>query len=270
MALGIGLGLQSASRAFDPAAASFFVRAGISNPTQQSAVNKLVKDLKAAAIWSKMAAIYPYVGGSAGSHAQNLVSSAYTIIWVGSLTHSSSGVKGDGASGYGKTGIIPSAAGLTLNSLHFGVYINQAETQAFGYQFGGFSGSADATSFIFISNSTGPVDIFDGFGTGTGRISGANAGTTGFFTGSRTASNSQVLYRNGTSYVSGSGASQTLPSASGLYVLAQSRELDSPGSVGGFAAARHAMFSIGTGLSAGEVTSFNTAVQTFETTLGRA
>jgi hypothetical protein len=46
---------------FDPAAQAFISAAGITGATQQTAINNLVKGLKADGIWSKMKAVYPFV-----------------------------------------------------------------------------------------------------------------------------------------------------------------------------------------------------------------
>ena len=56
----------------DSDAAAFLTASGITDSTQSGAVNRLVLDLKAASIWTKMAAIYPLVGGTAAKHKWNL------------------------------------------------------------------------------------------------------------------------------------------------------------------------------------------------------
>ena len=57
----------------DPDAQAFIDAAVITDPTQISAVNTLVVDMKDANIWTKMKAVYPYVGGTASSHKWILV-----------------------------------------------------------------------------------------------------------------------------------------------------------------------------------------------------
>ena len=47
--------------AFDPAAAAYFTATGITEATQQQAINNLVKGLKSDGLWSKMKAVYPFV-----------------------------------------------------------------------------------------------------------------------------------------------------------------------------------------------------------------
>ena len=56
----------------DTDALSFITAASITDATQKTAINTLVKDLKIANIWTKMKAIYPFVGGNAIAHAYNL------------------------------------------------------------------------------------------------------------------------------------------------------------------------------------------------------
>ena len=63
---------RSASGGVDPDAQAFITAASITDPTQQSAINQLVVDLKGYSIWTKMSAIYPMVGGTASSHKFNL------------------------------------------------------------------------------------------------------------------------------------------------------------------------------------------------------
>ena len=85
----------------DPDATAFLTAAGITDPTISSAIDTLVVDLKGYGIWSKMLAIYPFVGGTATTHKWNLkdprdLNAAYRLSFFGTITHSSTGVKGDG------------------------------------------------------------------------------------------------------------------------------------------------------------------------------
>lgn len=50
----------------DPDAQAFITAASITDPTQQSAINQLVVDLKGYNVWTKMKAIYPFVGSFKG------------------------------------------------------------------------------------------------------------------------------------------------------------------------------------------------------------
>ena len=93
---------------FDPDAQAFITAAGITNPTQQNAVNQLTLDLKSYNIWSSMNAIYPFVGGTATTHKYNLkdprdLNVAYRITFGGGWTHNSNGATGNGVNTYADT-----------------------------------------------------------------------------------------------------------------------------------------------------------------------
>lgn len=112
---------------FDAAAQAFITAAGITDLTQKKAVNKLVLDLKAASLWTKLDVIYPFVGGTAGAHAVNLKSpGTFDITWTGAgVTHDANGITGNGTTAYGNTGFNPtSAAGnFSLNASSIFAYV---------------------------------------------------------------------------------------------------------------------------------------------------
>lgn len=96
------------STSFDPDAQAFITAAAINDSIQANAINQLVVDFKAVNIWSKMLAIYPFVGGSASSHKWNLkdprdLDSAFRLVFVGGVSHSSQGVQGNGINAYAET-----------------------------------------------------------------------------------------------------------------------------------------------------------------------
>jgi len=94
--------------AVDADAQAFITAASITDPTQQSAVNQLVVDLKAASIWTKMSAVYPFVGGSATTHKFNLkdprdLDAAFRLNFQGGWTHSSTGALPNGTNAFAIT-----------------------------------------------------------------------------------------------------------------------------------------------------------------------
>lgn len=110
----------------DSDALAFITAASITDSTQKSAINQLVTSLKSANIWTKMKAIYPFVGGTASQHRFNLkdprtVSGAYYLNFYGGGTHSANGYQPDGATAYADTQFIPSGV-LSQNSTHISVY----------------------------------------------------------------------------------------------------------------------------------------------------
>lgn len=86
-----------ASSAFDTDALAFIIAAGITDNTQKTAVNDFVIALKDASIWTKMLAVYPFIGGTAASHKYNLkdpqdTDAAFRLTFSsGTNTHNSAG-----------------------------------------------------------------------------------------------------------------------------------------------------------------------------------
>jgi len=88
-----------------PEAASFFSRANITNATEMTAVDTLVKELKLSGLWDSADALYPFVGGNIPAAACNLRSANYDIAWFGDVIYAN-GVQGRGPAGnaYGLSG----------------------------------------------------------------------------------------------------------------------------------------------------------------------
>jgi hypothetical protein len=86
------------------------------------ATHNFVSTLKLGGLWNKLAAFYPHLGGldtNASAANQllackyNLKGTSYDITWNGTMTVGEDGVKGNGTTGYGNTGIIANTA-MTL------------------------------------------------------------------------------------------------------------------------------------------------------------
>tara|TARA_R110000868_G_scaffold1609_1_gene12908 strand:- start:3051 stop:3863 length:813 start_codon:yes stop_codon:yes gene_type:complete len=97
----------------DPDAEAFLTAAAITDPTITSAIDTLVVQLKADGIWTKMKALYPFVGGTATTHKWNLknpldTDAAFRLVFNGGITHSANGVQGNGTNGYFDTFLNPS------------------------------------------------------------------------------------------------------------------------------------------------------------------
>jgi len=97
----------------DADALAFITAAAITDATQKRAIETLVVDLKGYGIWTKMKALYPFVGGTASQHKFNLknpldTDAAFRLVFYGGVTHSANGVKGNAVNGYYQTFINPS------------------------------------------------------------------------------------------------------------------------------------------------------------------
>ena len=102
--------------------------AGVSlSSTEESAINTLVTDLKTAGVWTKMQAIYPFVGGTATGHKYNLADpqdtdAAFRLDFNGGWTHSATGADPNGTNAYADTHFNPHANLASFTDSHFAIY----------------------------------------------------------------------------------------------------------------------------------------------------
>ena len=110
----------------DADAQAFLTAAAITDPTISSSIDKLVVDLKSAGVWTKMKAIYPFVGGTASTHKWNLkdprdLDAAFRLVFNGGWTHNSNGVTPNGVNAFANTFFNPRTS-LTIGSNSQGQY----------------------------------------------------------------------------------------------------------------------------------------------------
>ena len=245
----------------DPDAAAFIVAAGITNSTQKTAINQLVLDLKSYSIWTKMQAIYPFVGGTATSHKYNLkdprdLDVAYRLQFNGGWTHSSNGIQGDGSTGYADTFAAVSSTAIPNRANHWSSYNIQLPSSA--KYTGIFDYPPNFTTYGWYgasgSNWFGGIQNFSNSGV---------ACQTGFINGTVTSASNAVLYFNGSSIYS-IGSTTSFGSGFNYYLGAQNSS--GPSSYNN---ALVAFVSLGNSLTATNAANLYTAVQAFQTTLGR-
>jgi hypothetical protein len=231
--------------------------------TEQNATKTLVADLKSAGIWSAMKAIYPMVGASAAACAQNLKSASFTGTFNGGVTFASTGVTGNGSTGYFDTTYNPVTQSDSQTSFYMSVYIRTNSNAGNPYDIGNASLAALGTKFTGIitrySSDRQYIAIADPYSS-----SNASTDSRGFYSGGTNGSSTQILYKNGSNVLSGTSAQQGFQN-SNLYVLS----VNDAGGFPTFSNKENAFASIGTGLSSTQNTDFYTAVQAFQTTLSR-
>jgi hypothetical protein len=248
--------------ALDPDAAAFITAAGITDPTQQSAINTLVLDMKGYGIWTKMKAVYPFVGGTATTHKWNLkdpqdTNAAFRLVFNGGWTHSSTGALPNGTNGYADT-FLNTSTSLSLASASFGIYNRVAQTIAGG---NGAIGSGSPTSFFHLFPKYANV-LYGNVNTVTGHQF-TNTDDKKFFQISRNSASVIDLLIN-TTLTTGSFASGNIITAN-FYLGARN---SNPG-VSYYGNPEFAFAYLGNGLTTTEMTDFYTAVQAFNTTLSR-
>jgi len=248
--------------AVDPDAQAFITAAAITDPTQQSAINTLVTNLKGYNIWTKMKALYPFVGGTASTHKFNLknpldTDAAYRIFWSGGVTHSSNGVQFGGVNGSGNT-FLNSSVNLTTSNNHFSVYSRTSSVAATTVEMGCANTGAVNYNQLRIA-----VNYIAGNLLITSFTSTTNA--QGFWLGNKRDNNDRRVYKNSTKEATNTTLdSTTLPNFN-VFIGARNDN----GTAVVYSDKQLAFSSIGDGLTDTEAANLYTAVQAFQTTLGR-
>jgi hypothetical protein len=265
--------ISSSGASVDTDALAFITATGITDTTQKSAITTLVSDLKSYNIWSKMKAIYPFVGGTASTHKFNLkdprdLDAAFRLTFSGGGTHSSTGYLTNNSNAYANTFFSPSA-NQSLTSGSFGLY---SRSSGFGMQFasnGIRNALGQGVQMIIRRGDNLCVSVMWDEGTGGVASSGTSTDARGFYLINRTANNSLKLFKNNSIIA----ANTNNQSASGL----QAQNYF----IGGLNDGGNAMpFSyenkefafglLGDGLSDSEESNLYTSIQSFQNTLGRA
>lgn len=246
----------------DPDAQAFITAAGITDNTQIYAVNNLTINLKAYGLWTKMKAIYPFCGSTATQQKYNLkdprdLDAAFRLVFSGGITHSSTGVLFNGINGFANSNINLSTT-FSSNYLHQSVYLrnnlngliingcNSAtliERTDFGYD-------AGFIPFHAIANTLSSA--------------GSDIRTDGFVISFRNGTTSGKFKRNNIDKIT------TLPTftqytTSPYYFGAR----NNAGTASLFNVQEMAFASIGDTLTDTEAANLYTAVQAYQTTLGR-
>ena len=261
----------------DSDAQAFINAAYITDLTQANSINTLVIDLKAVGLWTKMKAIYPFIGGTATTHKFNLkdprdLAAAFALQFVGGMTHTSNGAVPNGSNAYALTSLTTSTT-LANGSQHLSFYSKTNQASSVAVEIGAINAGAGIPGITFGLNSTswnsGTPNYF------IARLSGGGYGsygltpisdTKGFAMLSRTDLNTVNAYWNGTFYGQSTQTSIAVPTPLTLF----GRAYNVAGSENNtFSGKTCAFASIGDGLTSTETDSFYMIVQKYQTTLGR-
>jgi hypothetical protein len=249
----------------DADANAFIAAAAITNPTQKSAIETLVVDLKGYGIWSKMKAIYPFVGGTASAHKFNLRNpvdsdSAFRLVFNGGWVHSSNGALPNGVNGFADTKLLPSAV-QTLSSNSIGYYVRTLNTSTYPdpIQMGAFESTYQAS--LLLNTSSTIASRVNG-----NDISGVISSGIGFFSVSKTSQSVTSVYKNNTLVASGD-SNGSLPQLNNI--LIGNMGISGVAYSNGWVNNQFAFSFIGDGLTDTQAANYYTAVQAFQTTLGR-
>ena len=253
--------------AFDADATAFITAASITDATQKSAINTLVKDLKTSSIWTKMKAMYPMVGGTASRHKFNLkdprdLDAAYRLQFVNGWTHSTTGAMPNGVDGYADTKFIPST-NSTLTSNGLGMYLGTLNTSASSdpIHMGAYNSALQAT-LLFVNKANTNISTR----MHSAAITSSSITATGLISSQR---NSALvnIYKNSTQVanVSSSGSLPNIQICLGNMSFVTSGPMYSSGWVN----SEFRFAYISDGLNSTDISNLYTAVQAFNTTLSR-
>jgi hypothetical protein len=268
-----GIYLASLTPSVDPDAQAFITAAAITDPTQQAAINQLVIGLKADGLWTKMKAVYPFVGGTSSTHKWNLknpldTNAAFRLQFNGGWTHSSTGALPNGTNAFADTYLSPNLQ-QSLTSGHFGLY---SRTSAASTTINGASGIRDGSGIgvqLYLRRqNNGRLIAMWGEGTNDFVLAANETDAKGLYLGSRTANNSLKYYKNA-SIIAQTSLNQTTNTLSSNTYYLSALNLSGFGMVGTYDNKEIAFASIGDGLTDTEAANFYTAIQAFQVALGR-
>ena len=251
----------------DNDAAAFLQEAGIADYMQQRAIFELVSRLKGAGLWSKMKAIYPFIGGTASTHKWNLkdprdVDAAFRLSFSGGWTHSSTGALPNGTNAYADTFCAPNPD-LTQYDTHASVY-SRTDVNALSFDIG--ASNTGSTQIISIYGRFSGNALADTGNYLTSRISAAVADSLGLYTITRTSSSNLRLYKNGTEI----GSNTTTDTASLPTEKINIAAVFLSGAYQQFGQRETAFASIGSSMTATEASALYTIVDLYQKRLSRA
>jgi hypothetical protein len=245
---------------------AFLFSTQITDNTIQTATNTLVTDLKTAGVFTKMKALYPMVGGTATTCKFNLVNpqdtdAAFRLNFVGGWTPSATGMTPNGTNAYANT-FLSSGNNLSLNSGHLSYYSRSNNVSAaIKIDMGSLKTTPDSYTDLVLGSSN---LIYFRFNNGATYNSTPATNTLGYFIGSRTTAAVIKTFKDGVIVINGTAVSSST-SLTPFFIGASNNN----GTAAYYSNNQCALSSIGDGLTDAEALATRTAVQNFQTTLGR-
>lgn len=258
----------SGTPAGDADANAFIAAAAITDTTQKAAIDKLVTDLKGYGIWTKMKALYPFVGGTAAQHKFNLknpldTDAAFRLVFNGGWTHSATGALPNGTNAWADTFFF-SNSWTTKDNANMSYY-SRTDNNFQQIEIGLYQGSTahnNALTTRYLSNNFYANLNISG---NSGNLVSVNTDGRGFYLSNRNVVNTLNSWKNGIKQ--GQVASTSINGAGILkYSLAAYNEDNVKVA---YSSKECAFSSFGDGLTDTEAANYYTAVQTFQTTLSR-
>jgi hypothetical protein len=245
-------------------AQNFLVAAGTTDTAQANAIQNLVAGLKFNSLWTKMQAIYPFIGSTSTTQKFNLKSpydtnAAFRLTFSGGWTHSAFGALPNGTNGFANTFYIPNTSG-SQNDAHASLYL-RTNTAVNAKDFGASQGSPTRQTYIGARDASNA----QAWGLNSGSVDvGSQTDARGLWLVTRSDATNVLGYRNAillnTNALASSGQNTVA-----YYISA----FNNNGTAQQFSNRQVAFGSIGTGLSSTDITNLYNVVLNYQTQAGR-
>lgn len=249
----------------DADAASYIARVIATGVTltgaEKGAINLFVVQLKHYSLWPKITDAGIFIGGTAAAHSETL-KGVFDITWAGTVTHDAMGSVGDGSTGYGTLGF--NANTLTINDSHISIY-SQTNNTTSATDISALNTTTSRFQIILYSAGN-TISDHNSSTVGAGRVSVANANTSGIYISTRVSSTDFRLIKNGSQIGSTAATTNngTFP-AVGMVIMC----LNTNGTKSLFSNRKLSYSDYGTGLTLAECAIHSTLVNNLQKALGR-
>lgn len=242
------------------AQAYFTANTSITSDADKTAINDFYLGLKSDGIYTKIKAMYLLNWGSASACKWNLINpqdtnAAFRATFASGLTYSSTGITGNGTSGYINSNFNPTG-NVSQNSFAIGFYCRTSTVTLTRTCIGGQSSTFRSSITPLNSSTVGSALINSGAG-----VNFSNTNGQGFFQTTRL-NNTQIIAGKNTTFTTLSQTSTGLTNvnmfAFALNFTTISNYFDGEGT----------FFYLASGLTQTEMTNFRTRVQTLMTYFG--
>ena len=259
----------SSAPAFDSDAAAFLeavlLTGGTLDTTISGATNTLFTDLKSNGLYSKMTQFYPMIGGTASSiglMGNRSSGTTFDMNWFGTWSYGVSGATGNASNTYASFNISGNTV-LATNS-HIAAYGNLPNNNTGGYDLSiNFNNQGGRVQQIIFEYNNGGVGYYEY----SGYQSVAGADTANFVIYSRNAAGTQTIRaRNGIALANKTEDCNTIDNTREWFLGA---EQGNNGAKLGSTSNRYCWVGFGTKLTEAELLTYQTIINTFQTTLGR-
>lgn len=187
--------LSAPTSSYDPVAASYFSRAGISDETERTAVNTLVLSMRANTnIWNSLSVGFVYLVSptSYGASLHDLFNNFNPSEGV-APNYATTGWFFDGATQYLKTGLNPNTS-MTINTGYIYVQIRNNKQES-GDNIYGATDAGGNTQWLIATRGASDNARFNAYDSAT-VMTAANANSSGRFSFGVLANNSRYIRRN--------------------------------------------------------------------------